>query len=1269
MATRKQQPATAMAKPPISIDELQPISLDELTPVDDGVLDVRGGITARRLNPPPEAFGDPNGDRKADATAAATGMSAITPAIGITNALLTGDWSIPKAQLTGGVRAIKNLASMVVPSPAPRYSKALQSARLPAWMADTLASNPIDPFAMSDKALGMIEGVGDQASAMAAPGRAVYDENRPPTREENEGALAAESELATSIAAPLAIGPATLPMRRYLGVTKPSRMMNSLLSRGDPRAIAESLERGMDRQTYSRIDPREAGVSNVGLTNLDEIGAVGDARKGAFETKRSLDDIHAQTQDVLQNQFGNVQIPMQEATAAIVDPIVRRLRNVQDGVAPGSVNVLTEFLQKHTARFQRTTGGRTDPVTINAYKRDLYDLLNDADFKKAVGDDPSLQGIMREQASGLRELVDRYTADPATGISPVAELNRTYGDMRPALDAWEGLIIRKETQGARSGGTITPSSLNPAQAAQVPVRRGLFGALGEAWDAPWRVTTTADMLRRLAPDVPRPVRLPQAPPPIPPQGLLGPAPVVPPAPQAGPALPAANVQPQRALPPATGATPQFTAQPPVFPAPPVSPLRLPPAPIEMLPDDAGVWQRGALNVGESGGLDMLPMRGEQTITPTPVGVTPRAPVAAPSPPSPSSLPSPTETVFGAAPPTPTSAPALAPTPALAPARLPKLTPVSSSPSAKLQQRLGITRDEAAHMLDTDGLLPQGSESVRRLQREGYLDKLEQPTAKLEAEFAAAATQDATQSTVQSAPRAAAPTPTISNKPRLWEMTSNQLDDLLESTRAADSKVEVSLFGEEGAKRYARLQRRANSSMASIDDSNNAYRQVTEMEDALTESQRNRLFGVADDTYVGPDEIRAFRRGLDDLDDSSPSALGSSLRWAVTKIENVPIEQMPLDGQVAAAQMRRAYELSIQHGWNPNDVLNQALREGAKRFDPSDVEFMLQRFKRDQTTSSAPIPTRRLPAGVAPLPATVDASITPSAALDTNRNAIAPKRLPKPETPEARAADVDYASMSAAELDTRLEMAVRARDTAKRTGAGTKALRALDQRIADIHAAIAKPMQPDAPAAPVKLAPVAKLKTKARRELEDLQNRIDEADRQMKRPRPAPSIAEQEARAASKAAEAAAIKKWVESDPLNQVTPESVLSGRHPWPKTADEARKIGFSDEELGTRYQSKPAQIPDDAVVQLPDGTRAEIDRVIEVGVGEGMRTTYVVKGKKYTADQLKVIPKRISAMRNGQYIDGVRTRTFQTRNGKALILRADDGSERMVFESEVRA
>jgi GGDEF domain-containing protein len=195
--------------------------------------------------------------------------------------------------------------------------------------------------------------------------------------------------------------------------------------------------------------------------------------------------------------------------------------------------------------------------------------------------------------------------------------------------------------------------------------------------------------------------------------------------------------------------------------------------------------------------------------------------------------------------------------------------------------------------------------------------------------------------------------TTTGKP-LWEMSPDDLHAEYETARAADADVLTTLFGEDGAKRYNYLERRANGTMdrAAADA---AYEELQAMENALSESQRNRLFGIGD-TGATPDEVREFLRGIEGLDDSSPAALGDSLRWALTKLEDgKEIAEMGQAGRVAAAQLRRAHEIALSNGWNPQDVMNAAIRGAAGRFDPADAPFMLRRFMK---SDEAEIPSNR-----------------------------------------------------------------------------------------------------------------------------------------------------------------------------------------------------------------------------------------------------------------------------------------------------------------------
>lgn len=591
----------ATAKPPIPIEDLEPISIDDLLP-DEPILSPRDAILHRKLNPPPARFGDPTP----------------RPAPRLSSAIMGGVGDL----ITGAARSVTTdrpeaLAYKMLTEEGRKEITEPMAAR-----GRELAAMPAGPR----RALGLVGGVvpmlGPLIEQIGQPA-ASSAEGVPVTAQETENAVRAGTTATGMLVGPKAARtvvkrlPAALePARTRLGVRTPSRMMNRMLAEGDPAGMTEAVDRAMDRKNYSAIDPRETGVSNPGLRNLDEIGPVANAREGALKTRTQLEDLHQTTQNELTTKFANVQVPPNELMQAIQEPILKRLQDVSDAVAPGSIDKLANFMQRHTNRFIRETGGATDPATINAYKKSLYDLLNSNDFKKAVGDDPSLHGILREQANGLMQLVNRYTTDPSTGISSVSEYNRAYGDMRTALDAWEGLIVRREVGRARSG-IMAPSNLSPEALAGIPVRRGVLSSISEVWNSPWRVTTNANLLRKLAPNVSQPVpRLMPMPPTAAPQGLLPAAPPPPPA-----ALPAANVRPQRLLPPATGDTPQFAPSPMTVPAPRM-PTALPPAPIDVLPGEGGWRVREPLNFGEPG---PIPSRGEQTIALNPNYTGPRLP--------------------------------------------------------------------------------------------------------------------------------------------------------------------------------------------------------------------------------------------------------------------------------------------------------------------------------------------------------------------------------------------------------------------------------------------------------------------------------------------------------------------------------------------------------------------------------------------------------------------------------------------------------------------
>lgn len=465
----------------------------------------------------------------------ATALSALSPGVGVLHGLASGDWRIPSAQLSGVGRGLKSLVTPQLPSrESTPFTSKIVDAVMPDAMADVMVRDPRNPLAAVEQGVNMARGLLDTTKQAIQPSVAYFGEDRAPTEAENLDALSASSELGTTAAAPYVAGPVARAagrgvraVRTRYGVKKPSAMMNTMLAEGAPREIAESLDRSMDRTNYTPQDPRIPGQSDVGLRVLDEVGVVGDAATGAAETRARLNTIHEGAQQQLQ-RFSDVQIPSQEIVAAIRDPIARRLRDAADRVSTANPQTLTEMMDAHFDRFMRETGGRTDPATINQYKASLYELLNSSDFKKAIGADPSLHGILREQANGLMQLVNRYTVDPQLGVSPVAELNRAYSDLRPGLDAYEGLILRDQTRRSSSN-VIAPSGFSPEGVASAEARRGVFSGLSRMWNSPARVTLSARALRTLAPPVP------QSPPYLPPETL-------PALPESAPTLPPARSQ-------------------------------------------------------------------------------------------------------------------------------------------------------------------------------------------------------------------------------------------------------------------------------------------------------------------------------------------------------------------------------------------------------------------------------------------------------------------------------------------------------------------------------------------------------------------------------------------------------------------------------------------------------------------------------------------------------------------------------------------------------
>jgi hypothetical protein len=183
---------------------------------------------------------------------------------------------------------------------------------------------------------------------------------------------------------------------------------------------------------------------------------------------------------------------------------------------------------------------------------------------------------------------------------------------------------------------------------------------------------------------------------------------------------------------------------------------------------------------------------------------------------------------------------------------------------------------------------------------------------------------------------------------LWEMSPNELDAAAAEAKGRDQADLQDLFGPDGAKQYTRLERAANSTTKSQQETAAASDQLEQMEAGLSQEQRNRLYGIGDDRPQ-LDDIRGYQQALGRVDTSSPAALGDSLKWAVTGIgdKDNPAEMTP-DEQLRYAQLRHGMTAASAQGWDPVEVSQAAFRGAAGRVQsPEDAAFMLRRFAQPQ----------------------------------------------------------------------------------------------------------------------------------------------------------------------------------------------------------------------------------------------------------------------------------------------------------------------------------
>jgi len=179
---------------------------------------------------------------------------------------------------------------------------------------------------------------------------------------------------------------------------------------------------------------------------------------------------------------------------------------------------------------------------------------------------------------------------------------------------------------------------------------------------------------------------------------------------------------------------------------------------------------------------------------------------------------------------------------------------------------------------------------------------------------------------------------VMEKP-IQEMNSAELQSHADKLREYDKQLEGRIFGKEGAKAYKDAQRRSDNSLISDEERKAAYKVIDDMESALTENQRNELFGIGLDGNGIHDykEVRDIANTVSLVEDAeNVYDLGKAIKNTLLRLKNNEKNQGTL--AILNAAKKRAQELNVE----PKDLIKQGLKSILKDLpenEYNDAEFL------------------------------------------------------------------------------------------------------------------------------------------------------------------------------------------------------------------------------------------------------------------------------------------------------------------------------------------
>lgn len=189
---------------------------------------------------------------------------------------------------------------------------------------------------------------------------------------------------------------------------------------------------------------------------------------------------------------------------------------------------------------------------------------------------------------------------------------------------------------------------------------------------------------------------------------------------------------------------------------------------------------------------------------------------------------------------------------------------------------------------------------------------------------------------------------------IYEMSAEEISGLIEKTEAEDANIEANLFGEEGGKKYRKLERIANNS-TDAQAADKAAEEMSAMEDSLTKEQYNKLFGIDQEGINDVDSLKNILRAIESVDGDTVEELAQSIATAMTDIGDATNPSEMDSTQLSAyVKLKRAFEIANEKGLDTKEINDLAIKQSAARFsDPEDAAFMLKRFIKDTKETNKP----------------------------------------------------------------------------------------------------------------------------------------------------------------------------------------------------------------------------------------------------------------------------------------------------------------------------